>query len=63
MKALVIGYGSMGRRRIRLLRGLVENVDIVCVDSGGLCVVRGSGAGNRRKTACGVCLHIAGRPC
>ncbi len=33
MKALVIGYGSMGRRRIRLLRGLVENVDIICVDS------------------------------
>lgn len=33
MKVLVIGYGSMGRRRIRLLREIVENVEIVCVDS------------------------------
>lgn len=33
MKALVVGYGSMGRRRIRLLRGLVENVEIMTVDS------------------------------
>ncbi|NBI72297.1 gfo/Idh/MocA family oxidoreductase [Clostridiaceae bacterium] len=33
MKALVIGYGSMGRRRIRLLQEIMGKVDIVCVDS------------------------------
>ena len=33
MKALVIGYGSMGRRRIRILSGIMSDVDFVCVDS------------------------------
>lgn len=33
MKALIIGYGSMGRRRIRLLQKLVDQVEIICVDS------------------------------
>lgn len=33
MKALIVGYGSMGRRRIRLLQKLVTDVEILCVDS------------------------------
>jgi predicted dehydrogenase len=33
MKALIVGYGSMGRRRIRLLQQLVEGIEIICVDS------------------------------
>lgn len=33
MKALIVGYGSMGRRRIRLLRSIVSDVEIICVDS------------------------------
>ena len=33
MKVLVIGYGSMGKRRIRLLKNLIGNVEIICVDS------------------------------
>ena len=33
MKALIVGYGSMGRRRIRLLRKLVDNISIICVDN------------------------------
>lgn len=33
MKVLVVGYGSMGRRRIRLLRNLVENAEVFTVDS------------------------------
>lgn len=33
MKALIIGYGSMGRRRIRLLNSILSDVDFVCVDS------------------------------
>jgi len=33
MKALIVGYGSMGRRRIRLLNSIVSDVDFVCVDS------------------------------
>lgn len=33
MKVLVIGYGSMGKRRIRLLKKLIGNVEIICVDS------------------------------
>lgn len=32
MKILVVGYGSMGRRRIRLLQRLVKNVVFICVD-------------------------------
>lgn len=32
MKILVVGYGSMGRRRIRLLQKLVKNVVFICVD-------------------------------
>jgi len=33
MKVLVIGYGSMGRRRIRLLKKLCNEIKILCVDS------------------------------
>lgn len=33
MKALIVGYGSMGRRRIRLLQKLVNDVEIITVDS------------------------------
>ena len=33
MKALIVGYGSMGRRRIRLLQKLVDRVEIITVDS------------------------------
>lgn len=33
MKILVVGYGSMGRRRIRLLSKILSNIEIVCVDS------------------------------
>lgn len=33
MKVLVIGYGSMGRRRIRLLGELLDHAEIHCVDS------------------------------
>lgn len=33
MRILVIGYGSMGRRRIRIIKKIYENVDVVCVDS------------------------------
>ncbi len=32
MKILVVGYGSMGRRRIRLLQRLVKNAAFICVD-------------------------------
>lgn len=32
-KILVVGYGSMGKRRIRILRKLVKNVQIACMDS------------------------------
>lgn len=32
MKILVIGYGSMGRRRIRILREVAENIEIIAVD-------------------------------
>lgn len=32
MKILVIGYGSMGKRRIRILRELIPDVEIICVD-------------------------------
>jgi len=33
MKVLVVGYGSMGRRRIRLLQKRIENAEIICVDN------------------------------
>ncbi|MCR5289224.1 MAG: Gfo/Idh/MocA family oxidoreductase [Treponema sp.] len=33
MKTLIVGYGSMGRRRIRLLQNIVKDVEIICVDS------------------------------
>ncbi len=33
MKALIIGYGSMGRRRIRLLKKIYEDCEILCVDN------------------------------
>lgn len=33
MKALIIGYGSMGRRRIRLLSSIVDDVEYICVDN------------------------------
>lgn len=32
-KILVVGYGSMGRRRIRLVRRLVPTAEIICLDS------------------------------
>ena len=32
MKVLVVGYGSMGKRRIRLLQRLIGDVHFVCVD-------------------------------
>lgn len=32
-KILVVGYGSMGRRRIRLTRELLPSVKFICVDS------------------------------
>lgn len=33
MKVIVVGYGSMGRRRIRLLSRLISDCEILCVDS------------------------------
>lgn len=33
MKIIVVGYGSMGRRRIRLSRKLYPNAEYICVDS------------------------------
>ena len=33
MKILVVGYGSMGRRRIRIVRELIPNCTFLCVDS------------------------------
>ena len=33
MKVLVIGYGSMGRRRIRLYKQLDSEARFICVDS------------------------------
>lgn len=33
MRVIVVGYGSMGRRRIRLLLRLVDYCEILCVDS------------------------------
>ena len=33
MNILVVGYGSMGKRRIRLLKKLCADVSFVCVDS------------------------------
>lgn len=33
MKVLVVGYGSMGRRRIRLYKQLDKNAQFICVDS------------------------------
>ena len=33
MKVLVVGYGSMGRRRIRLYKQLDSKAQIICVDS------------------------------
>ena len=33
MKLLIVGLGSMGKRRARLLRGLVPQVEIAGVDS------------------------------
>lgn len=33
MTVLVVGYGSMGRRRIRLIKRIKGNAGIVCVDS------------------------------
>lgn len=33
MKVLVVGYGSMGRRRIRLFKQLDKNAHFICVDS------------------------------
>lgn len=32
-KILIIGYGSMGRRRIRLVKKLITSAKIICVDS------------------------------
>ena len=33
MKVLVIGYGSMGRRRIRLYKQIEPTAHFICVDS------------------------------
>jgi len=33
MKVLVVGYGSMGRRRIRLYKQIDANAQIICVDA------------------------------
>lgn len=33
MKILVVGYGSMGKRRIRLLRTLIDDCTFICVDN------------------------------
>ena len=33
MKVLVVGYGSMGRRRIRLYKQIDKNAQFICVDS------------------------------
>lgn len=32
MRVLIVGYGSMGKRRIRLLQKLISDVVIICVD-------------------------------
>ena len=33
MKVLIAGYGSMGKRRIRLLKKLVKDIRFICVDT------------------------------
>ncbi len=33
MRALIIGYGSMGKRRIRILKRLVPDISFICVDT------------------------------
>ena len=33
MKILIVGYGSMGKRRMRLLQKLVRDVSFICVDN------------------------------
>ncbi|MBR3149661.1 MAG: Gfo/Idh/MocA family oxidoreductase [Eubacterium sp.] len=33
MKALIVGYGSMGKRRARILRELYPDVSVLCTDS------------------------------
>ena len=33
MRIMVVGYGSMGRRRIRLIRRLIQDCEFICVDS------------------------------
>lgn len=33
MRALIIGYGSMGRRRIRILKSLYPDTDFACLDT------------------------------
>lgn len=32
LKVLIIGYGSMGKRRARLLKKLEPGVTVICVD-------------------------------
>ena len=50
MKALIVGYGSMGRRRIRLLQKIVNDVDIIAVDSNPERVKQAEEAGIRNYT-------------
>ena len=56
MKALIVGLGSMGKRRIRLLRGIDKNAEIIGVDT------NPERRAQVEEMGCGFCLHIAGCP-
>lgn len=45
MRALIVGYGSMGRRRIRIIKELIADVAIICVDSNPVRQEEAKGAG------------------
>lgn len=72
MKALIVGLGSMGKRRIRLLRGIDKNAEIIGVDTNperraqveemGCKTYRTIEEAAAGKAGGGFCLHIAGCP-
>lgn len=72
MKALIVGLGSMGKRRIRLLRGIDKNAEIIGVDTNperraqveemGCKTYRTIEEAAAEKPEAGFCLHIAGCP-
>lgn len=45
MKSLIVGYGSMGRRRIRLLTQIDDDMEFICVDSNPERIIQAEQAG------------------